>query len=81
MEIKCRNNYCENNNVELHHIIPKSIGGTDKDGRKYLCKKHHDIIHKMLLKQIWGFIDIKKREKAKEKIKSFTEWFLNNYKY
>ena len=23
--------------LDLHHIIPKGLGGTDKDGRMYLC--------------------------------------------
>lgn len=41
--------------LDLHHIIPKKIGGTDKDGRMYLCsaKKGNDchrILHKLINK-------------------------------
>lgn len=28
--------------LELSHDIPKYLGGTDADGRHWLCKKHHD---------------------------------------
>ncbi len=24
--------------IHLHHLVPKSIGGIDSDGRKYFCK-------------------------------------------
>ena len=34
--------------LQLSHDVPKYIGGTDKDGRHYLCKKHHDIYEKMV---------------------------------
>ena len=34
---------------ELHHIIPRSLGGTDdKDNLTYLTAREHFIVHKML---------------------------------
>ena len=41
--MKC--SYCkkefEDHLIELSHDIPKYLGGTDFDGRHYLCHKHH----------------------------------------
>lgn len=65
---------------EPHHLIPKCIGGTDKDGRRYLCKKHHNIIHKILLKIMWGYIPLEKQEKVKEKIREFSINWMNQKK-
>ena len=49
--------------VHLHHIIPKNIGGIDKDGRIYFCKKHHDMIHFIMPEWIWKFVVNKKEAK------------------
>jgi len=42
--------YCkkefEDYELDLSHDIPKYLGGTDKDGRHYLCKEHH-ILYEM----------------------------------
>ena len=37
---KCKLDFPEKE-IQLSHDIPKYVGGTDKDGRHYLCKKHH----------------------------------------
>ena len=42
--------------IELHHIIPKSLGGTDRDGRTYLCKKCHSIWYNMIPMFILRFV-------------------------
>jgi hypothetical protein len=34
--------------LEEHYLIPKFLGGKDKDSRKYLCHKHHAELHKLL---------------------------------
>jgi len=34
---KCSFEHINESNIHLHHIVPKCIGGTDKDGRRYLC--------------------------------------------
>lgn len=76
-EIKCSVFGCIKKEDELHHIIPKSIGGIDRDGRVYLCKKHHDIIHKILLRIVWKYIPENLKEKVKESIKKFTLSYIN----
>ncbi len=52
--IKCKKcGYDEDSSeIEFNHIIPKSIGGTDLDGRAYLCKDCHKIWHYLLPKFI-----------------------------
>ena len=66
---KCGFQHLNESNVDLHHIVPKWIGGTDKDGRVYLCKENicndcHRKLHKAL------------NEKFKPLIKQFTEDWL-----
>jgi len=61
--------------IHLHHLIPKCLDGTDRDGRKYLCKKCHDILHNILLKKIWYYVNDK--EIAKRNIKVFSLWWIN----
>ena len=67
---KCRKDFPEEE-ISEHHIIPKSIGGTDKDGRVNFCKHHHDFLHFTLLSIVWKFVVDK--EKAKTSIKRYTE--------
>jgi len=38
---KCKKNFTENK-LQLSHDIPKYTGGTDADGRHWLCQKCHD---------------------------------------
>jgi hypothetical protein len=49
---KCLKEFPENK-VELSHHIPKYMGGTDKDGRSYLCLKHHDDYEELVLVQCY----------------------------
>jgi len=77
--IKCRKKSCygivNENEVQLHHLIPKCIGGTDLDGRRYLCKKHHDIIGLKIIPILFNYIPPEKKEEAKTKIKEYTlQW-------
>ena len=55
-----------------HHIIPKSIGGTDSDGRIIMCKKCHEIIHNAYPAIIWHYVTNK--EEAKEALKRFVKY-------
>ena len=72
-DIKCRKEGCNNSKeLLLHHLIPKFMGGTDKDGRKYLCEKHHNILHQIIPSIIWKFVSLEKKAKCKEVIKNFT---------
>tara|TARA_Y100000310_G_scaffold133975_1_gene132994 strand:+ start:4143 stop:4412 length:270 start_codon:yes stop_codon:yes gene_type:complete len=61
--------------LHLHHLIPKSLGGTDKDGRRYFCKKCHDILHNYLPMIIWKYMEEEQKQKAREEIKRFSECF------
>ena len=63
--------------VHLHHLIPRCIGGSDIDGRQYLCKKCHDILHNMLLGQIWKFVPDINKETARQKIKNYSLWWID----
>ena len=38
--MKCGKKF-EEKNIEESHDIPKHLGGSDKDGRHWLCKKCH----------------------------------------
>jgi len=77
--IVCRKKGCditEYEGVELHHIIPKYLGGNDKDGRVYLCKKHHDILQQIVPSILAKFVSENNKEKCKEIIKDFSlRWF------
>jgi len=79
--LRCRHcgfqatNEVEEGSIQIHHIIPKSIGGTDVDGRLALCKKCHNILHNMLPTLMWEFVIDK--ESCKKEIDDFT---LNIYK-
>lgn len=61
--------------IQLSHDVPKYIGGTDRDGRHYLCQKCHDIYEKCVFVSMvkWLPESIKKhmRLKAKEFAKHF----------
>jgi len=75
-EIPCKKRGCLNSEDEFHHIIPKFMGGKDIDGRVYLCKKHHNIIHNIITTIIWKFVSEEKKEKCRKAVKSYTEWWL-----
>lgn len=69
---KCHKNF-KPKHIHNHHIFPKYLGGTDKDGRVYLCKKCHDSIHNFI--GLLGFKD-------KLIIKDFTDkWLLQKKEY
>ena len=54
MAIKC--NKCgelKESFLDLHHKVPKWVGGTDKDGRIYLCKDCHRKLHDHLDAEIY----------------------------
>lgn len=62
--------------IDFHHKVPKSIGGTDLDGRVYLCKKCHDIWHNMLPKFIWKWVPDDKKNGAKAEIRRMCDWWV-----
>lgn len=62
--------------IHLHHLVPITLGGTDLHGRKYLCKRCHDIIHNMIITQVWKFVPISEQENARQNIKGFSLWWI-----
>jgi len=52
------------------------MGGKDINGRVYLCKKHHNMLHNIITSIIWKFVIEEKREKCRQAVKSYTEWWL-----
>ena len=77
--IECRKESCKADKdgfLHLHHLIPKFMGGTDKDGRKRLCEKHHNILHGMIPKIIFQYVPKEKREECKQAVKQFSERWL-----
>jgi hypothetical protein len=75
-EILCKKKDCPNSEDEFHHIIPRFMGGKDINGRVYLCKKHHNMLHNIITSIIWKFVIEEKREKCRQAVKSYTEWWL-----
>jgi len=69
---KCGEDLGDESLIELHHLVPKFMGGTDKDGRCYLCKKHHSILHNIIVKLIFDCIPDNKKQGVRDYIKSFT---------
>lgn len=49
---KCKKEFPEKE-IELSHDIPKYLGGTDVDGRHYLCSECHDTYEKSIISQCW----------------------------
>ena len=74
--VYCRKKGCGNPDCEEHHIIPKSIGGTDKDGRVYLCEKHHVILHLFLLKIVFMFVSKDKQVECYKAIEEFSKKWI-----
>jgi len=63
--------------IHLHHIVPKSLGGTDLNGRIYLCEKCHHIWHNMLPKIIWDYVPKKERGWALRGLQQKMDWWVN----
>jgi len=59
---KCLNEFPENE-LDLSHDIPKYMGGTDLDGRHYLCKQCHDKYELEVIKRSFMYL-----------VKKFPEW-------
>jgi len=48
--LRCAKKDCgvtEESKLQEHHLKPKFLGGTDRDGRVHLCKPHHDQLHQL----------------------------------
>lgn len=68
---QCCKKWFPSREVQEHHVIPESIGGTDRDGRVNLCERCHSILHYTLLKIVWPYV--KDKASATAAIKRYTE--------
>ena len=70
---KCGKEETIDDKCHLHHLIPKFMDGTDLDGRRYLCKKHHDILHFMMSKWLWeDFVPDSRKDVCRQETKRRT---------
>lgn len=84
---KCKEEF-EEHELDCSHDIPKYMGGTDLDGRHWLCKKHHEEYENLILKWCLEFvgeefiqeertswmIELKKQpEELKKKFREFAQ--------
>ena len=61
---KCQEEF-EEKKLELSHDVPKYVGGTDLDGRQWLCKKHHNDYEILILSRCLEFVGEKYIEEDK----------------
>lgn len=52
---KCKQDFQEKE-IESSHDFPQYLGGTDLDGRHWLCKNCHDKYERMILSRIYCFV-------------------------
>ena len=77
---KCPSKDYPEDEIHGHHIVPKFMDGTDKEGILKLCKKHHDILHLIIPKIIWKYVPKEAQGKCKEEIKRFTTHYTKSSK-
>lgn len=74
--IRCKIKNCkitDDKLLEIHHLIPKCIGGTDADGRVRLCKKHHNILQGSVPKFIFELLmDEKLKNEIRQHVKEVS---------
>ncbi len=63
--------------LELHHLIPKFMGGTDSDGRVYLCKKHHGMVHNFVISKLWNSLSLEHKMQFRQRAKIMTLHYIN----
>lgn len=70
--------------LELHHLVPRVIGGTDADGRVFLCKfgygcEGHSRVHDFLFQE-WGNVIYVEEKYYKNKIRESSIDFIKSLK-
>lgn len=63
--------------IQNSHDIPKYAGGTDKDGRHWLCKKCHDIYEKIAFSILFKEVPEEIQAKCRAKLKIFAKGYFN----
>lgn len=67
----------EEKDLDLSHDVPKYIGGKDGDGRRYLCKKCHDIYERKVMAVMSKTLEESSREKMRRAAKAFSKNYFN----
>lgn len=66
-----------------HHLVPKYCFKGFKEidykwGKKNICKKCHDVLHKRIEALIFReFVSKEDKERCKIRIKRYAEWVIN----
>lgn len=79
--MKCRkcNQEFEEKDIQQHHIHPRFMDNPNGTGKKlYLCKKCHDILHQIIAKWIWEYIEIEDKTQIIDYVKRKSEEYGNN---
>jgi len=78
--LKCRKCGVElpESEIQLSHDVPRYMGGTDKDGRHYLCKRCHSIYENIIPSIVWKNIDESKKKFLRNKIRYFAGSYFND---
>lgn len=76
--------------LEEHHILPKSMGGSDKkENKMWLCRNHHTILHEKL-SVVFNFDEydvvydcgkVRKLEKGTKEYDDFKSYFSTLTKF
>ena len=67
----CKKDF-EEKEMQLSHNVPRYMGGTDSDGRKWLCKRCHGIYEWTIVKYVWNMIPEELQKEIKEGIKVYA---------
>lgn len=76
---KCNDEFLEKD-IQESHDVPKYMGGTDADGRHWLCKKCHDIYEKIAFSVAFKSLDSDTQIRCRNKVKSFSIYYFKNNK-
>lgn len=69
---KCKEFFYEHE-LELSHDVPKYMGGTDGDGRHYLCKKCHDVYERIVFSVAFNRLSPFTQKEVQESIREFAQ--------
>lgn len=72
---KCQLEF-EEKDIQLSHDIPKYLGGTDADGRHWLCKKCHDIYERLAYWATVQTLDKDTIAKCRENVAKFAKRYF-----
>ena len=79
MENKCKLCNKESDNLELHHIIPKSRGGTNnKNNLIKICSKCHGLVHNVDFVNERGGLIKESIIKSEKELKQSNIWLEKN---